>query len=83
MQLSWEHHIPLYESGDLQAPNVFKALQALAPDVALVSCFAHWVPQRLLDAAPEPERIGDAIGIPLFQPRDRGCRRWRSDACAT
>ncbi len=48
LQLSWQHQIPLYESGDLNAEQTIEGLRRLAPDVVLVSCFPYRVPPRLL-----------------------------------
>lgn len=48
LQLSWEHDIPLYETGALHAAPTTAGVRRLAPDVALVSCFPYRVPQTLL-----------------------------------
>ena len=48
IQLAWQHHIPIFEAGNLRAPAVQNFVAKLAPDVACVACFAQRIPPALL-----------------------------------
>jgi len=52
IQLAWRQAIPVYEVGQLSAPEVQNLLREFAPTVACVACFSKRIPPALLAIPP-------------------------------
>ena len=68
VSLAWEQHIPVYQAGQLAAPELIAAVTQLQADVACVACFPKRIPTALL-AAP---RLGFLNVHPSLLPAYRG-----------
>jgi methionyl-tRNA formyltransferase len=82
VHLAWENQIATYEAGDLSSATVQREIEALAPDLACVSCFSRRIPAGLL-ALPRhgflnvhPSLLPDYRGpFPLFWQLRDGLRQ--------
>lgn len=67
-RLTSQARIPLFVVSDLRHPETLTTLGALAPDLLVVSCFAHRLPAELLALA-----SGGGLNLhPSLLPRHRG-----------
>lgn len=48
MELAWQHQIPVYAVGRIDALPTRQLVKSLKPEVACVACFSHKIPSTLL-----------------------------------
>ncbi len=66
--IAWEADVPLYAAGPLRSPDVASALRAIAPDIAVVTCYSQRIPHEVL----EIPRLGFLNVHPSLLPAYRG-----------